>query len=329
MSNDHNSEAVPDFQKIDPFPDIPPALLNSADIHRYIKATDMIYPYYKNERKSASYAVGIAGKCIYWDENGIKQTTKLSSKKNKKFTLHPNSIAFVELEPKFKLPDYIAVRFNLKITNVYRGLLMGTGPLIDPGFEGKIFVPLHNLTNSTYEFKHGESIVWLEFTKTSPIHDRDKSTKHPAVEDAKYVPFPEKKKNIKLHKYIDNASSGRPIISSIPGSLGIAIRCFQKAESALKLWRGIGVTASVLVAIGVAGLVFTTWQTQSTYLEKVQSMEVRLENVDLMRIGENTQSLSELGEENGTLRERVRELSAIIADLSDREVTDGGAADAN
>ena len=48
-----------------------------------------------------------------------------------------------------------------------------------------------------------------------------------------------------------------------------------------------------------------------------------------MRISENTQSLSELEEENETLRERVRELLAIVAELSDREVTDGGAADAN
>ena len=328
MSNDHNSEAVPDFQKIDPFPDIPPALLNSADIHRYIKATGMISPYCENKRKSASYTVGIAGKCIYWDENGIKQTTDLDSN-NKKFALPPNSIAFVELEPEFKLPDYIAVRFNLKITNIYRGLLMGTGPLIDPGFEGKIFVPLHNLTDNTYEFKHRESIVWLEFTKTSPIHGRDKSTEPTTVEDAGYVSFPEDKKNIALDKYIDKASSGRPIISSIPGSLGTAARYLEKVDLKMKPWKSIRFTASLLVFISVVSLVLPTWKTLFTYLEKVQSMEIRLENVDLMRISENTQSLSELEEENETLRERVRELLAIVAELSDREVTDGGAADAN
>ncbi len=28
---------------------------------------------------------------------------------------------------------------------VYKGLLLGTGPIVDPGFVGKLYIPLHKL----------------------------------------------------------------------------------------------------------------------------------------------------------------------------------------
>ena len=46
-----------------------------------------------------------------------------------------NSITFVQIESKIRLPNYIALRFNLRIQHVHRGLLLGTGPLVDPGFQ--------------------------------------------------------------------------------------------------------------------------------------------------------------------------------------------------
>jgi hypothetical protein len=75
-----NLEAVARFKKYkskDPFPDIPPALLNSADIEDYVRETGMIYPFYPEDLKSASYEARLQGKCIYWDEKGEKHTLLL------------------------------------------------------------------------------------------------------------------------------------------------------------------------------------------------------------------------------------------------------------
>ena len=63
------------------------------------------------------------------------------------------------------MPAYIAGRFNLLIREVYRGLLVGTSPLVDPGFEEYLSVPIHNFTDNIYLFKAGESAVYFEFTK--------------------------------------------------------------------------------------------------------------------------------------------------------------------
>lgn len=150
----------------DPYPEIESALLNSADIFRYVSKTGMIYPFYWNKLEGASYEVDIKGTVMWWDECGKMETKELVHSEDS-FELKPNSIAFITLEPMFRIPDYIALRFNLKIVHVYRGLLLGTGPLVDPGFVGKLSLPLHNLTDNTYVFKAGDGIIQMEFTKLS------------------------------------------------------------------------------------------------------------------------------------------------------------------
>lgn len=30
----------------------------------------------------------------------------------------------------------MVLRFNLSVSNAYKGVLLGTGPIVDPGFEG-------------------------------------------------------------------------------------------------------------------------------------------------------------------------------------------------
>jgi deoxycytidine triphosphate deaminase len=125
----------------------------------------MIYPFYEEKQKPASYEVAVLGKYVYWDEKNKKHVGVI--KRGEEFILRRNSIAFVTLEPTFRIPEYIAFRFNLKITHIYRGILLGTGPLVDPGFTGKLSIPLHNLTTNDYTIVGGEPLIWMEFTKLS------------------------------------------------------------------------------------------------------------------------------------------------------------------
>src|SRR5438105_7634822 len=156
------------FRAADPFPDIQPSLLNSADLADYVAATGMVYPFHYEADllKPASYKVQIGGDYIYWDERNQMQADRIE--RDKVFVLKANSIAFVTLEPTFRLPLYIAARFNLRVANIYRGLLLGTGPLVDPRFEGRLSIPLHNLTTNDYTFRGGEGLIWMEFTKVTP-----------------------------------------------------------------------------------------------------------------------------------------------------------------
>jgi deoxycytidine triphosphate deaminase len=85
------------------------------------------------------------------------------------YELPANSIRYMQIEPCIRLPDYIAIRFNLRIKHVHRGLLLGTGPLVDPGFGGDILIPLHNLTSDPCRIRGDEGLIWIEFTKTAAV----------------------------------------------------------------------------------------------------------------------------------------------------------------
>ena len=87
-----------------------------------------------------------------------------------------NSIVFVECDLDFRLPDFLALRFNLHIRHVHRGLLLGTGPLVDPGYWGKLCIPLHNLTDEDYLIPRTEGLIWIEFTKTSLFQQKEPTT---------------------------------------------------------------------------------------------------------------------------------------------------------
>jgi deoxycytidine triphosphate deaminase len=261
------------YKKTDPFPEIAEALLNSADILDYVNTTGMIDPFYPADLKSASYAVRIKGVCVYWDKHGAKRETVLEQDHDT-FNLEPNTIAFIEVEPMFRLPNYMALRFNLAITNVYRGLLLGTGPLVDPGYCGKIYIPLHNLTKNTYSFKCREPLIWMEFTKTSKIRYAPKVKKEDKVKRAgKYVEFPSNKFGLSLGYFLTKAYQGGKISSSLPEvvnkvnkSVGELDKFKADIKGTLNRWK---IAGSVGFIIGVVAIAFPAWQLQFSYSENV------------------------------------------------------------
>ncbi len=228
----NDEEAKRRFQqygRVDPLLNIESALLNSADVFDYVCKTGMLYPFYVKDLKGASYEVRIGGRVIWWDDEKKKQAKELE-KEGDSFELKPNSIAFVTLEPYFRIPDYLALRFNLKILHIYKGLLLGTGPLVDPGFQGRLSIPLHNLTTNTYVFKYNDPLIQVEFTKLSKnlewnVKERDK----------KGINIPVYKRNpIKPGRTVDyyvaralEGSDNTYVRSSIPEQL-------EKAEKAIE-----------------------------------------------------------------------------------------------
>lgn len=239
----------------DPFPDIAPALLNTADLLEYIAATAMVHPFRVDPAKPtevlkpASCAMRLLGQVLYWKgpdaEHAEKVTREL--RPEEELLLAPNSIVYVTLEPMLRLPDYIAARFNLTIKEIYRGVLVGTGPLVDPGFVGQIYLPLHNLTCNEYRLIGGEPVAWMEFTKISPNeswceHDANGRT-------APYVPFPDRKQERKTVEDYLGRSSPTPVMSSISTSMEKAQRSAQASEQAVARTR-LTITVASVVALG-------------------------------------------------------------------------------
>jgi deoxycytidine triphosphate deaminase len=242
-------------RNIDPFPVIPAALLSSEHIKAYAKQTSMIHPFCerRDRLKSASYEINPGGLFIYWDDVGRKIGQKIE--KGGTITLPENSISFVQLESELRLPHYIAVRFNLRITHVHRGLLLGTGPLVDPGFHGNILIPLHNLTSEKYVIRADEGLIWMEFTKTShQTRTQSSSSRSPAEFEGIEV----RKNRQPPEYYFDKANKNRPIQSSIPRAItdarNRAVSADQSARRAQRtnqIFFGIGVLAIAGTVVGL------------------------------------------------------------------------------
>lgn len=259
----------------DPFPSIPPSLLNSTDIQKYVHATGMLTPFNPKNLKGASYEACVGKEVQYWDAE-TEELVKLNLKEGDYFHLEPNSIAYVQINTDFNLPHYMALRFNLKIKNVYRGLLLGTGPLIDPGYRGRINIPLHNLTANRYSFEYGEGLIWIEFTKLSPHKSWLTETDRCSEEyDLKKIDPEKTDKNMSY--FLGRAHQG-PIISSIPKSIAenlaksqeLALQAQTKAtdaetsaknaeQTSVRI-RNIGFVAgafsSLTILIGIVAIVF-------------------------------------------------------------------------
>ncbi|QWG13410.1 hypothetical protein KMZ29_01265 [Bradyrhizobium sediminis] len=246
-SNDDEAAArATTYEQNDPFPSIPRALLSSVEIDDYARVTGMLFPFFPKALKSASYEAHIGGSAIWWDEKGkrIERTVK----RGEQLVLEANSIVFVQVEPTFRLPDYMAIRFNLRITHVHRGLLLGTGPLVDPGFHGKLLIPLHNLTSSPYNLNTNDALIWIEFTKTTFGAAR---TEDQPADLKKFVGFPPNKRNMTPDDYLRKANGGNPIRSSIPDAVGDARRSAKSAERWSKTIAGIGFAGFVALVVAL------------------------------------------------------------------------------
>lgn len=230
--DDDADDRFKEFYNKDPFPEIDPALLNSADICDYVRVTGMIHPFYpekdKKRLKSASYEMCLAGDFLYW-KNGKEYKKKLGAKESIK--IEKNSISYVSVDVFFRLPDYIALRFNLVIKHVHRGLLLGTGPLINPGFCGTLMIPLHNMTDNDYSIQEGEPLIGVEFTKISPNINWRKQ-KNSFIRKGIYIENQKNKNDNDFSDYMRMAYDNQPIASSLTETLLVAKDATKAAKNA-------------------------------------------------------------------------------------------------
>jgi deoxycytidine triphosphate deaminase len=309
------TEKFKQFGSKDPYPEIAPSLLNSADIYDYVAKTGMIFPFDESCLKPASYGVKMHGEYIYWEslekpalEGRLEDITDKDIDGDFVFTLKKDSIAFVGLEPEFKFPDYIAARFNLKIKHIYQGLLLGTGPLVDPGFQGKIYIPLHNLTNNDYKIKINKPLIWMEFTKlSSNIRWEDTYNK---VEEriGNYVPFDIEKLKIKrnLKAYLADAHNGA-ILSTMEGlqyqitkNLKDTEKLNTDASKATTSFNRAILVSMISVGIALLATIFQTYSIHSKTIDYLRESDKR--QIEENRIITNQQNTIQ------ELRNNVNEL---------------------
>lgn len=308
----------------DPFPEIPPALLNSADIADYMDAIHLVDPYEPERlRKPASYPLRIGKVVIYWNEAQIRRILKL--KEGEQFDLPPNSIVYFTTEERFNLPPYIAARFNLKIPFVHKGLLLGTGPLVDPGFSGPLLIPLHNLTTNTYRLNQGEEIIWVEFTKLSPnkMWDAQVAERSATQRKGAYKEYKKKagaRNDLSAWEYLAEALQNCEktlVQSSIQDAVINSREAAKQSAMFAKTLSGLGFVALVGILLGLLQLYHSIQATiaQTNQFAGTVSKDVADQAVTVNELKKYHDA------ETPTVNERMSKLERELSDIQ-QEVTD-------
>jgi len=270
------------WESEDPFDDIFPSMLTAEQITNYARVTGLIFQFDEKFLKGATYEVGISGDAFSWNGDGTKNILPVQNSKQNEVILAPNSITFVETDVEFRLPNYIAVRFNLHIKLVHRGLLLGTGPIVDPGFRGKLLIPLHNLTSSPYTIASGEKIVWIEFSKT--LFGQTSKKDGYELEKDDFRVFPKNKRWLSAAEYLQKANGGNPIVSSISGFIS---KTDKKVTSTQNWVRGLGFFAFIGLIFTFGGALYGSWSIYNNALSILNAdkderakLMVRLERIE-------------------------------------------------
>ncbi len=232
---------------------IPGGMLSSPHIAYCVSKYKIIENYDQKCLRSATYDMRLGSEVLTWHK-GEKVEFKLGKQKDKnrgistRLELKPNSLTFVTTIEKFNLPKDIIARFNLKSKWVHEGLLLGTGPIVDPELKANLLIPLHNFSSQSVWLNFEEEIISVEFTKTLNPSDQ------PSLKgtDTRYVA--NRSRIFDFEKY--RRRIGEKIVES---SVSSAFAEYDKTIGKFKLYSwisGIGIFAAY---VGLITLVITTY----------------------------------------------------------------------
>src|SRR5690242_17154366 len=117
------------------------AVLRAEEIRHYVTKFNLIIDnadFNPQNLKGASYTMSphpTEGWIIGQDGNHEHLQVRENAR-GKHYLVPRNSLVYIRLRERLRLPFYLIGRHNLKIDYVYQGLLLGTGPQVDPGYTG-------------------------------------------------------------------------------------------------------------------------------------------------------------------------------------------------
>ena len=138
------------------------SVLNQSEIEARCKEKKpLIYPFRSENIKGASYDLRLGryarvGK-VTLDLDNEDQTLRIP----------PYEVAYVESEEILYMPTNLVASFGLRMAWVFRGIIIPPQTQIDPGYHGRIFILLLNLSKSDVFIGRNEHIISIEFRRTA------------------------------------------------------------------------------------------------------------------------------------------------------------------
>lgn len=177
----------------------------------------LIDPYKAQNTSGSSYDLEVGDEYYLCRKDKVQI---IPLEKGEKFSIPSHEVCFVISEERVKIPLNIAVTASLKSEFVQKGLVLSSQPPIDPGFEGRIYALLHNLTNRSIQLKRGLpflSLVFDTLDQDAPPYDGEYQGMT-SLSDLKYLePFESALKELELDmtRARDNWATAMPRILQV------------------------------------------------------------------------------------------------------------------
>ncbi len=161
------TETEPKAQPISPsWPDTDPdpavhGVLLSDYIKKYCEQYRLIEPFDETFLDAASYKLHV-GEEFWLDDKPVWPVSG-------EVKIPKNGLLYFSIKEKLNLPRFLIAVHDLKVKEVYRGLLVGRSVNVDPGYSGHINYPIFNFTSQDRLLRVGDEIGTIIFVKTTPF----------------------------------------------------------------------------------------------------------------------------------------------------------------
>lgn len=146
-------------------------LLSDKILHYCKKDPPLVVPFDPDRLGSARYNLRL-GSQYYKDGQYGYLTEEFPD-----LVIEPFSVVVISTLEKLNTPRFLIGRWNLRIPFVYLGLLWAGAAQVDPGYRGRLFCPIYNLSDKPVILKFKNDIVSIDFVKTTKF-DKNRSIKY-------------------------------------------------------------------------------------------------------------------------------------------------------
>ncbi|MFB0563084.1 MAG: hypothetical protein ACETWM_17935 [Candidatus Lokiarchaeia archaeon] len=126
----------------------------------------LIESFEEKQLQGASYDLRLGEEYYKFNADGKKATDMINKiEEYEEITIPPYDVCFVLMKEKVNMPNNLAGRISLGTNLIKQGVMLSVQPPVDPGYSGKIYGMLHNLSKKEVYITKEESVLTIEFIK--------------------------------------------------------------------------------------------------------------------------------------------------------------------
>lgn len=133
--------------------------------------TPLICPFTEDNLRSAGYKLSVGARYKHVVDGERQAVVDLSDYDS--IVIQPYGVVVIETEETLCLPRNMIGRWNIAVGLAYKGLVWVGAAQVDPGWTGRLFAPIYNLSDKQICLNRGEHFATIDFVLTTGYTERE------------------------------------------------------------------------------------------------------------------------------------------------------------